>query len=653
VQSHRSLAISVLACAATTLAAVGGWALPAGASATPNAIRITLRGAQAQRLTALYAAYRHIPVSDVAGAVPGSVQAAQLPRTGETWAVIRFLPSASAPRAAAIGFQDGGGAGVFARSPGGAWRMVGLGGEPLGCAARLPAAVRRLWRLSGCLPGSLPAFASPRRPQTSGAEELADIAEDQVGVSDNPAETNFNGLDCDPYTAMEVLGAASSGCGWNARFHLKNASELWCSDFAKWVWAEAGVTSDLNVLSPAADSFYTWGHDHGESLPVDGTNAKVGDAVVFYSAGTKPGLGAWADHVGLVTAVGPGTDISLVNGDFLGAHNISVQADNNISSLKSWAGSIWGAGEQWVFVSPLLSAAQRSPAVAADRHGNDYVFWKNRTDGGLEEAVYSAAAHAWSGPVEVKVDGRGMGPLGSAPTVAVGPGTAGKYADQYVFWEGVDRRLWEAWWDGAWHGPKDLGAGPLGSAPTAGVSAAGDQYVFWENTNRGLDEMWGNGSSWGRPHSIRVAGRGMGPLGSSPSIAVHRNGNRQVFWTGTDGNLWEAWWAGSWHGPVNLRGGPLRSPPSAAVSPAGRDYVFWSTRRQLREASGRGSSWSRARIGMGPLGSAPAATVSRAGLPQVFWKGAGAAANLWQTYQDHTNPSSWVGPTDEGFGPLG
>jgi hypothetical protein len=39
---------------------------------------------------------------------------------------------------------------------------------------------------------------------------------------------------------------------------------------------------------------------------------------------------------------------------------------------------------------------------------------------------------------------------------------------------------------------------------------------------------------------------------------MHADGERDVFWKGTDGNLWEAWWADNrWNGPLNLGAGPL------------------------------------------------------------------------------------------------
>jgi hypothetical protein len=40
----------------------------------------------------------------------------------------------------------------------------------------------------------------------------------------------------------------------------------------------------------------------------------------------------------------------------------------------------------------------------------------------------------------------------------------------YVYWEGTNGDLWEAYWNGSWRGPIDHGMGTLGSAPTVAVS---------------------------------------------------------------------------------------------------------------------------------------------------------------------------------------
>jgi hypothetical protein len=60
--------------------------------------------------------------------------------------------------------------------------------------------------------------------------------------------------------------------------------------------------------------------------------------------------------------------------------------------------------------------------------------------------------------------------------------------------------------------------GPLGSAPTAAVAYNGYTYTYWEGTSP-QDDLWEaywNGSQLAGPDS-----RGMGPMGSQPSIAIY------------------------------------------------------------------------------------------------------------------------------------
>lgn len=333
---------------------------PAGANANPKtSVRgFVLSALQQQRLRVLYAAYRNIPLTDIAQVALGSVRSARILPAGRQWALIRFEPSAGAPQAVVTRFQDGAGSGIFTRSPGGGWRAAGLGGEPLGCGTLLPSPVRLLWQLSSCRALTWP--PGPRAGGASSTAQLAVIAESQIGVSDNPAVQNFNGLDCDPYTAMEVPWVSTEGCGTDPTFNISNESELWCADFVKWVWVQAGVTSDLALLTPSAASFYAWGKAHREHMRTNSAMPHVGDVVVFYPPGRAPNR-HYADHVGIVTAVNPDGSINLVNGDFLGAQNIAVQASINITNLGQWAAGIWGPNEQWVFVSPRLPPAGPAP----------------------------------------------------------------------------------------------------------------------------------------------------------------------------------------------------------------------------------------------------------------------------------------------------
>jgi hypothetical protein len=197
---------------------------------------------------------------------------------------------------------------------------------------------------------------------------------------------------------------------------------------------------------------------------------------------------------------------------------------------------------------------------------------------------------------------------------------------------------------------------PIASQPPGGTQAAGpsvavwpnngQQDVFWKGTDGNLWEaVWNNG--WRGPFDD-----GMGPLGSEPSAVVNpARCEDDVFWKGTDGNLWEAYWScgSGWHGPLKVGMGPLGSQPTVGVWASGQQDVFWKgTDGNLWEAYWNNGWHGPYNQGMGPLGSAPSAVVNNAfGQDDVFWDG--TDGNLWEGYW----AGSWHGPSKVGMGPLG
>jgi hypothetical protein len=320
-------------------------------------------------LVQAYVSARHLPGSSVAGIRAGSLHTASV--AGVIWAIAVFTPSASASPGMQAEFQDGAGTGIFRQAPGQPWQLVQTG--PYGCGRGLPAGLSQDWGLppaAACQAAAITTqlgAAAAARTQAGVArtigQSIASIALGQVGVSVTPAETSFADLDCNPYsTLVGALSPNANGCGLNPTFKVEDENELWCSDFAKWVWQQAGVTTDVSALNAGAGSFYDWGLAQGESMPVDGGTPAAGDAVVFFPPGhiASP---AYGDHVGIVTAVNPDGTVNLVNGDFLGASNIGVQYDTDVS-LTSWAAQIWGPGEQWALVTPPVAAQRTAPTVS-------------------------------------------------------------------------------------------------------------------------------------------------------------------------------------------------------------------------------------------------------------------------------------------------
>jgi hypothetical protein len=193
---------------------------------------------------------------------------------------------------------------------------------------------------------------------------IAAIALSQVGVGDLPAVTNYNSIDCDPFTTMVgpwYPDPDDRGCGYSASFGVEEENEEWCADFAEWVWMRAGVTENLELLNPGAKSFYRWGLAEHEPLIVDAEHPAVGDAVVFYPPGPIDTQRV-ANHVGLVVGLGPGGTVDLVNGDFSGGPDIGVEDDPGVD-LAAFAASVFGPGEQWVLVSPPTTPQPPVPVV--------------------------------------------------------------------------------------------------------------------------------------------------------------------------------------------------------------------------------------------------------------------------------------------------
>ncbi|MHB8719497.1 MAG: hypothetical protein ACYDAC_11490 [Candidatus Dormibacteria bacterium] len=178
-----------------------------------------------------------------------------------------------------------------------------------------------------------------------------------------------------------------------------------------------------------------------------------------------------------------------------------------------------------------------------------------------------------------------------APSVTVLPDNS----QQLVFWRGSNGDLFEAWYaSGAWNGPVDVtatyfgGADTLTSPPSVTVDpVSNQQLVFWQGSGGHLFEAWWAGH-WNGPVDVTANYfGGTATLTSAPSVAIDSGRHQQlVFWRDGGGHLFEAWWAGHWNGPVdvtaNYFGGSavLSSSPSIAFDAAtsqatGQQLVFW------------------------------------------------------------------------------
>ncbi len=144
----------------------------------------------------------------------------------------------------------------------------------------------------------LVAAAGPDPPAVVQAIVAAAESQDQhnLAVVENPPGSN-----CNIYTAYWGRGT-TAGCAPG------NAAEEWCSDFAQWAWAAAGV--DTTGINGWAYTFVDWGEAHaGAWKPGPENDPAPGDAVVWGDTAS-----GYAAHVGIVVGVSGGL-IDVVSGN--------------------------------------------------------------------------------------------------------------------------------------------------------------------------------------------------------------------------------------------------------------------------------------------------------------------------------------------------
>jgi hypothetical protein len=140
----------------------------------------------------------------------------------------------------------------------------------------------------------------PGPPPPEQVQQIVSLAEaadqNNAAVIEDPPGSN-----CNPYTFYFGRGS-TTGCAPGT------AAEEWCSDFADWVWASAGIgTSGIDGW---AYSFVDWGQAHtGAWQPGDDNNPEPGDAVVWGDLSST-----YAIHVGIVVGVSQGL-IDVVAGN--------------------------------------------------------------------------------------------------------------------------------------------------------------------------------------------------------------------------------------------------------------------------------------------------------------------------------------------------
>jgi hypothetical protein len=702
-----------------TLRALAGLAIVAAATSAPAAAASAASSASppvSAALTGAFEAARHVPAADVAGVRSGTLHVGSA--GGQEWAIASFTPAKSAALKVAADFQDGAATGVFTETHG-TWRLVRAG--LYGCGAGLPAALKTAWHLGdpaactasataqraaaqralAALPASAQAVArtagtvqaagttdSPvtgkaaATPAVTGTADLgqtiAAIALSQVGVSDTPAVTNFNGVDCDPYTTLVAgFSADSDGCGYDTGLGVQNENETWCSDFNKWVWQQAGITADMNTINAGAVSFYDWAADQGQSPQLDTGTPQVGDSILFFSPGNFP---YFADHVGIVTSVSSDGTIDMVNGDFAATPDVHVEYDTDITSLSDFAAAVEGPGEQWAIVTPPAIAQQPTPtgtmsgpqvAVAGTTGsfqasgtvpgGTVTGYYWTFGDGRTTNATGADVTHVFSEPGTYTATVTITSGFGTVVTLVqnvtvVAPSSGvvsapydGIYYDplpilQYTFTRAAGGLAVDSWDGGAWlqlavpGDPAATGTIAALSYPDAANADAMTPHAYYRAADGSLADTYQSTSGW-----VTQQLPGDPVAGGAIVATTTTSGGPAVFFVDTAGNLAEsALGPGGWTSGEVLTGGPAINPASLALADttSGTEVFAVGPAGTIRAFSSDGGRWSSRGI--------PAKTVADGSLAALTTPGGQASVVYVDAHGGSLAEATEAGPTTAG-----
>lgn len=238
-------------------------------------------------------------------------------------------------------------------------------------------------------------------------------------------------------------------------------------------------------------------------------------------------------HVYELNGSGSWSAPSTLGGGPLGGADPQPTSSGHGDVAVFWQGTdhnLWEAayrpGAGWRVPIGLGSGPLNWTPHAAAYTTNSYdVFWR-----GTDNAIWHTygSASGFSGPHTI-----GMGPIAGDP-IAV---EAAAYAIN-LYWPGTDGGLWHAWDASAWQGPQGYG-GTVLSPPLPVVPSAGQVDVFWRGPGATNGDIWhllnGSPAELFETSLLPVATAGANPT------AFSWGGHEEVFWQGTDGNLWHDW----------------------------------------------------------------------------------------------------------------
>lgn len=310
----------------------------------------------------------------------------------------------------------------------------------------------------------------------------------------------------------------------------------WCAAFSKYVWREAGVTAYLKQITGMAQSFKTYGQDHGTWHARGNYAPQPGDAVVFdwdHSSGDSYPI----DHVGIVASVS-GNTLNTIEGNT--SNGVATRSYSNYAGNAAIIGfttavGLSGSGAQ-VMSGRLADFDGDGRIEVAALNGAGDGLWIHRntsTAGSPSIATGQGVSGGWSAvdnAMTSDFDGDGkddiIGRYGDTLAVWRSTSTAGRfspftYTSMSSGWDNYSKLLPLGDFDG--NGKKDI----------AGIDLAGDGLWIHRNTSTPGNPSIAAGqkvsTDWGMVNSMMAVdfdGDGMDDI-------IGRSGDNLALWRST------------------------------------------------------------------------------------------------------------------------
>jgi hypothetical protein len=294
--------------------------------------------------------------------------------------------------------------------------------------------------------------------------------------------------------------------------------------------------------------------------------------------------------------------------------------DNQLHHSYALAGKPWSADANKAFF--VVS----DPAAVATSTGGLDVFYAI-AGGHIQHSYFLGGV--WT-------DNQGLpepGPIAGTPTAYID-----SHGFENVFWRGPSGQLFHDWFNGAWHGDKQLGSN-LASDPVAIALPNGGGDVFYRTTANTIQHSYFVNGAWTLNKALPLPGAAVGTPGAYLSTNHHEN----VFWRGINNQLWHDYWISSttgWRADAQ-QGSNLASGPAAIALPKGGGDIFYETTGGgLQHSYFVNDIWTKNKPlqSFNNLDTKPSAAL-RSGHENVFW--IDSSATPWNDWNLGTG---WQGP---------